>query len=72
LIDAAMLKYKPSLTVAALISASLEIYFNLKYEERLKGIKKMDQENFSINQNNLFGDITVDHVKSLPYLEHLK
>lgn len=31
LIDAAMLKYKPSLTVAALISASLEIYFNLKY-----------------------------------------
>ena len=67
-----MLKYKPSLTVAALISASLEIYFNLKYEERLKGIKKMDQENFSINQSNLFGDITVDHVKNLPYLEHLK
>ncbi len=49
LIDAAMLKYKPSLTVAALISASLEIYFNLKYEERLDGIKKSNQENWSIN-----------------------
>jgi hypothetical protein len=45
LIDAAMLKYKPSITVAALISASLEIYFNMRYEERLEGNKKLNQEN---------------------------
>lgn len=67
-----MLKYKPSLTVAALISASLEIYFNLRYEERLEGNKKLNQENRSINQSNYFEDVSVAHVRNLPYLEHLK